>query len=205
MHKYTADLEYELARLSEARRAFAVARRRYEALAAQAPRFGEGGVRAVVLRERAAARGRELGNVILIGRLQVGLLGVLAIALALAMVSVMSRRALAQERWQREVAGRAAGRQMLFYMSEVVLNPSRVADSIRKKDRNLARRLGRGRLRSRGELYQCVVLFIFVVEGRTITHDWVRISLDHLFKRTNWVWPDSVEGWKQHFEARPAE
>ena len=94
---------------------------------------------------------------------------------------------------------------MLFYMSEVVLNPSRVADSIRKEDRDLARRLGRGRLRSRTELYQCVVLFIFVVEGRTITHDWVRISLDRLFKSNKWVWPDSVEGWKQHVEARPVE
>ena len=159
----------------------------------------------MVLRERAVARGRELGNVILVGRLMVGLLGALAVALALAIVSVMSRRALAQERWQREVAGRAAGRQMLFYMSEVVLNPSRVADSIRKENRNLARRLGRWRLRSRTELYQCVALFIFVVEGRTITHDWVRISLDRLFKRNNWDWPDSVEGWKEHVEARLAE
>ena len=64
----------------------------------------------MVLRERAAARGRELGNVILVGRLWVGLLGALAVALALAMVSVMSRHALDRERWQREVVGRAAGR-----------------------------------------------------------------------------------------------
>ena len=205
IHKYTADLEYELAHLSEATKALAVARRRYEALAAQAPRFGEGGVRAVVLRARAAARGRELGTVILVGRLKAGLLGALAVAMALAVVSVMSRLALARERWQREVAGRAAGRQMLFYMSEVVLNPGRVADSIRREDRSLARRLGRWRLRSRGELYQCVALFIFVVGGRTITHDWVRISLERLFKSNEWDWPDSVEGWKLHVEARPAE
>ncbi len=54
---------------------------------------------------------------------------------------------------------------MLFYISEVVLSPGRVADLIRKKDRNLARRLGRGRLRSRTELYQCVVIMLFSLGG----------------------------------------
>ncbi len=118
---------------------------------------------------------------------------------------IVSRRELAQEQWQRGLAECTTGNQMLSYMGEVLSNPGRVASSIRSENKDLARRLARGRVRTRTELFMCVAFLILVVEGRTITHDWVRISLDRLFKSNNWNWPDSVEGWKEHIEDRPAE
>ena len=213
LHKHTFDLVFERARLDESRRALSQAHRRFEGLSRRDVPFADGAVRAVALKEKAGRRAAELEREILRrerGLLRFGLAVLALLVLAALAVAVETRKRLAQETWRRELESKLREGAMLRYMYEAVHHPRQVASQIRERDQGLARRLERGRLRGRTELYKCVVHLVFAIEQREISHDAVRINLRRLFARRGWddLWPkgsDPVEAWKRHFEKHPLD
>ena len=204
--KHTYDLMYERARLDEVRRALRPARARYARLARLSVPFADGGVRAAALRREAAYRAADIERLLLRRErllLRLSLAALVLLALATLFVAVESRKRLWQEAWRRALLETLSETSMLRYVYETVHHPHEVAAQIRGLDRGLARRLDRGRLRGKMELYQCLALLIFAVEGWEISQDGVRINLQRYFKRNDWDWPGTPEAWKAHFLEHP--
>ena len=203
---HTFDLLFERARLDETRHALARAKNRYARLARLNLSFANGSVRAVTLRREAAWRAADLERTLLRrerGLLLLGLATLVLLLLASLVLTARSNRRLALETWRHTLTSRLTGSAMLCYTYETVHQPRRVATQIRKHDTSLARRLDRGRLRGRTELYRCIAHLVFTVERRDISHDAVRMNLQRLFKKNHWDWPTSIERWKAHFKAYP--
>ena len=204
--KHTYDLMFERARLDEARRALAAARARYARLARLRMPFTDGGIRAAALRREAAYRAADIERLLLRRErllLRLSLAALILLTLAAIAVAAESRKRLAHEAWRRELLATLSEGVMLRYVYEAVHHPRQVAAQIRGLDRGLARRLDRGGLRGRTELYQCLALLVLAIEGREIGPEGVRINLQQHFKRNDWDWPTTPAAWKAHFLEHP--
>ena len=96
----------------------------------------------------------------------------------------------------------------LRYLYATVFNPEQVARQIRKRNRLRSRRLSRGKLRGRMDLYDCLADLVSVVEGREVTANAVRLRLGRLFDRNRWDWPegeDPLKAWRRFFEGRDVD
>ena len=120
--------------------------------------------------------------------------------------AVASRRRVAPEEWRLNLLVQISEGSALRYLQEVVESPAEVAWQIRKRNRLRARRLQRGKLRGRMDLYACLADLISVVEGKEVTANAARLRLGRLLDRNRWDWPegdDPIEAWRAHFEEHP--
>ena len=206
IHRYTFDLEYELAWLDERQRSLALASRRYAALTRREAYFEPGGVRAVALRGKAEARAAVVESALLRRERNVFagvfLLALLAAAFGLA-VAVRRGKQLNDERWRQELIRQLNEGALLRYLEKILTNPGRTAAQIKTRDAPLARRLRRGRLRGVMDLYQCVSELVFAVQEEDISPNAVRLRLRRMCDRKEWNWPTSLEAWRAHFEEHP--
>ena len=127
--------------------------------------------------------------------------------------SLWQRRLLCREREEQQHRSRPTlppdplPVRRLAYMKAVFDDPDKVAVLIREEQPHQARRLEKGMLRRRSDLYLCVAALERVIEGRELhsPDDAVHMDLYRYFKKQKWTWPQSIEAWRQHIETHPPE
>ena len=87
------------------------------------------------------------------------------------------------------------------YAHRVLTRPAEVAVVLDETD--LSALLVAGPLEHRTQLFACVCALEHVIDERVIPQENMGRYLRYHFKKRSWDWPESVEGWKQHFQKHP--
>ena len=87
------------------------------------------------------------------------------------------------------------------YAHRVLMRSAEVAVVLDETD--LSALLVAGPLEHRTHLFACVCALEVALEGRVIGPENMRRYLHKHFTKRSWEWPESVEGWKEHFREHP--
>ena len=86
------------------------------------------------------------------------------------------------------------------YAYRVMMRPAEVARAIDEPKLSVLLVAG---LEDRAELYACVCALEEAIKGQVIDPENMRRYLHKQFTKRGWDWPESVEGWKEHFREHP--
>ena len=87
------------------------------------------------------------------------------------------------------------------YAHRVLMRPAEVAVVLGETD--LSALLVAGPLEHRTQLFACVCALEVALEDGVIGPENMRRYLHKHFTKRSWEWPESVEGWGEHFEQHP--
>jgi len=86
------------------------------------------------------------------------------------------------------------------YAYRVMMRPAEVARAIGEPELSALLEAG---LEHQAQLFACICALERVIDQRVIPQKHMGRYLRRHFKNRNWDWPESVEGWKEHFGEHP--